>query len=67
MNKIESRPFEWDTDFIAGIDIQNDLDLISLSRESYTVLDVLSDVGGVSSALVSILLTFVNILNYNHF
>ena len=28
-------------DFVAGIDIQNDLNLTSVSKESYTLLDVL--------------------------
>ena len=67
MNKIESRPAEiLGPEFITGIDIQGNLDLTTLKRDGYTFLDVLSDVGGVSSALISVLVTVVSLLNFNH-
>ena len=66
LNEIPSRPFEFDADFVAGIGIQNDLNLTSLSREVYTILDVLSATGGIASALISLLVPIVGLLNYNH-
>ena len=32
----------------------------------YTILDVLSDTGGIASALISLFLPIVGLLNYNH-
>lgn len=67
LNELSSRPFQYDgSEFVAGIDIQNDLNLTSLQRDSYTLLDVLSDTGGIASALASLLLPFIGLLNYNH-
>ena len=66
LNEISSRPFELDADFVAGVDIQNDLSLTSLSRDVYTILDVLSDTGGIAAALTSLLVPIVGLLNYNH-
>ena len=66
LNEITSRPFERDADLVAGIDIQNDLNLTTLSRDSYTLLDVLSDIGGIASGLIALLVPIVGLLNYNH-
>ena len=67
LNEISSRPFERDgADFVAGFDIQNDLNLTVLSRDMYTILDVLSDTGGIASALISLLVPIIGLLNYNH-
>ena len=66
-NKLESRYHEWEgPEFISGIDITNNLDLTEVQREGYTFLDVLSDIGGVISGLVSVLVFIVSLLNYNH-
>ena len=32
----------------------------------YTILDVLSDTGGIASALISLFVPIVGLLNYNH-
>ena len=37
-----------------------------MERDGYTFLDVLSDVGGVSSAIIFVLSSIVSLLNYNH-
>ena len=67
LNSIASRPFEYDgSEFVAGIDIQNNLDFTSIWRDSYTFFDVLSDTGGMASALISLFLPLVGLLNYNH-
>ena len=67
MSKLESRPYEYNgPDKIVAVEIQNNLGLTTLFRDGYTFLDVLSDVGGISSALISVLTTIVGFLNYNH-
>ena len=55
------------TSVLSGIEIQNDLDLTVLSREVYTIFDMLSDIGGITSAIMTILVFLLNILNYMHF
>ena len=55
-----------DADFIAGIDIENNLDITVLERNVYTILDVLSQVGGLASALVSLVVGIIGLMNYNH-
>ena len=65
LNQIASRPYEVDADFVAGIDIQNNLDITVLERNVYTILDVLSDVGGLSSALISLVVGIIGLMNYN--
>ena len=67
MNKKETIPYEFlGPNFITGISIENNPNLTTLKRDGYTFLDVLSDVGGVSSALISVLVAIVSLLNYNH-
>ena len=38
-----------------------------LERKNYTVLDVLSDVGGVYSVLFAVFSALINVCNYNNF
>ena len=47
-----------------GIDMDLDLDVIE--RSHYTILDVLSDVGGIASVTTSIVALILSILNYNN-
>ena len=37
-----------------------------IERNGYTILDVLSDVGGIQGILFSAAIIFMNIWNYNH-
>ena len=67
LSRVENRPYEIDGPvLVAGIDIQNNLHLTELVRETYTLLDVLSDVGGFSTALISLFLTIERFLNNSH-
>ena len=65
-NQKAARPYEYDANFISGIDIQGNIDLTYLKRDGYTILDVLSDIGGVSAALITPVLVILSIVNYNH-
>ena len=43
------------------------LDYTTVTRSGYTILDVLSDVGGIMSILFSAMSMFLSAWNYNHF
>ena len=43
------------------------LDLLIVARNGYTVLDILSDVGGIESILISGVTLFLSVWNYRHF
>lgn len=43
------------------------LDLLVVERNSYTLLDLLSDVGGIASILTSAITLFLSITNYRYF
>ena len=42
------------------------MDLTTVERTGYTILDILSDVGGLQGILFSAVGLFLNIWNYNH-
>ena len=41
--------------------------MIVIAREGYTVLDLLSDIGGIQSLIYSFLALVLSFLNYNYF
>ena len=43
------------------------LDLLVVARNGYTVLDILSDVGGIESILITGIGLLISIWNYKHF
>lgn len=49
------------------IALEMNLDQTVISREGYTVLDLLSDIGGIQGVVGSALVVLISILNYNHF
>lgn len=49
---------------IQGIEIKMSLDLVSIERNVYTVLDLLSDIGGLQGSFVSVIGFLVSIWNY---
>lgn len=59
----------YEKDYIVQMDIsiEMNLDYTTLARTGYTTLDVLSDVGGIQSLLVSFFSILLGILNYNNF
>lgn len=66
--RMPSAPAEMELDnFIFGTGIQMNLDQTVISRTGYTFLDVLSDVGGLSSIVISALSIIIAVFNHNHF
>ena len=61
-----SRPREYDEDFVMGITIEMSPDLKVISRQTYSILDLLSDFGGVQSVLISAFGIILSLLNYRH-
>ena len=59
-------PFYLEKDLIQGMWIQMNLDLTVIHREGYTVLDILSDVGGLQGILVSAFSLLLGIWNHNY-
>ena len=52
-------------DLIQGITIQMSLDQTLIERTGYTVVDILSDVGGLQGILISVLSLLLSILNHS--
>ena len=66
--KLESMPsisFEENDFVIQGITIEMNLDLVVIARSGYTVLDYLSDVGGIQGLLLSLSLGLLTFFNFN--
>ena len=49
------------------VTIEMNLDLGVIQRTSYNVLDVLSDIGGIQSIIITSFSVVVGIWNYRHF
>ena len=61
------RPFTLHPDLITQLSFERSLDHQIVQRESYTVFDCLSDIGGIQSILISAFSIIIGILNYNNF
>ena len=61
------RPQEKDLNVQMEITMEMNLDLAKVSRSGYTFIDVLSDIGGIQSILISTITILISIFNYNHF
>ena len=54
-----------DHTLLEGLWIQLSMDVTLIERNGYTLLDVLSDVGGLQSILISAISLLLSFLNYN--
>ena len=61
------RPYEKDVNVQMDISVEINLDLEVLARSGYTFIDVLSDIGGIQSILISVIVIFLTFWNYKHF
>ena len=61
------RSYEKDYHVQMNINVEMNLNLEVFEREGYTVMDVLSDVGGFQGILVSFFTMIIPIVNYEHF
>ena len=56
----------YEKDYVAQMDvtIEMNLDMQTMQRQGYTILDVLSDVGGIQGLLFSFVAVILSIANY---
>ena len=64
LEQMLARPNELKPDMIFSISMEVNPDLAVISRNNYTVLDLLSDVGGLAEVLIFTSSLMVYILNY---
>ena len=62
--RIPSRSYEWDDSVITEVKYEMNYDVLSIYRNVYSILDVLSDVGGLSTSVLSFFGLVVFYLNY---
>ena len=61
------RPYEKDYDVIMEITVERNLDQVVVVREGYTILDYLSDIGGMQGLIFSGFALLLSLWNYNYF
>ena len=64
--RMPARPFEFFEEDVMGVGIELDLDLRRIERSNYTILDVLADVGGLSSVTTVFATGLLAVLNFNN-
>ena len=61
-----TRSQEREYDVMMEISVQRNLDMTMVAREGYTVLDYLSDIGGMQGILVGTFTFILKLWNYNY-
>ena len=59
------RPYEAEPAFVMAVTLEMDLDLLIVSRNLFTILDFLSNIGGLASIVASTLGLIVTIFNWH--
>lgn len=59
-------PFKNEKDLVQGFLINMSMDQTMVQRNGYTILDVLSDVGGLQGILITVITLVLGILNSNY-
>ena len=59
------RPYEDEQAFVMAVTLEMDLDLLIVSRNLFTILDVLSNIGGLASIFASTFGFAVTIFNWH--
>ena len=67
LNKLSDRSYELDYDAQFDLTIEMNLDTIEYKRKRYSLLDFVSDIGGIQSLLLSASAFLVGVWNYNMF
>ena len=67
LEKLANQPYEKDSIVQMDVTIEMNLDLGVIQRESYNFLDVLSDIGGMQSIIITTFSLLIGIWNYKHF
>ena len=64
---MSTHSYEKDYDVQMEISVEMNLDLTVISREGYTILDFISDIGGMQVMIFSFLAVVLTFWNYNYF
>ena len=67
LEPLPSRSYEKDNDTWFDLTIEMNLDLEIIQRNGYTILDLLSDVGGILEISSIVITYFLAFWNYNYF
>ena len=67
VEKKEMMLMEWGPEIVISIRFERNLDLQLVQRTRYTILDLLSDIGGIQSILLSAIGFFLSYSNFNYF
>ena len=62
-----ARSYEKDRHTVMSINVEMSLDKLDIERENYSILDVLSDAGGIQSILTAAFSAIIAVLNYKYF
>ena len=65
LERVPTRPFEFFEEDVMAVGFELDLDLRKIERSSYTILDVLADVGGLSPVSTVLATELLAVLNFN--
>ena len=60
------KSYEKDYDIQVDITFEMNMDQLVISRDGYTILDWLSDIGGIQGIFISALAIFISLCNYNY-
>ena len=52
LQELPLRPAEWDENVIINVQFEVSLDLMIVIRDGYTVIDILSDLGGINAVFM---------------
>ena len=63
----ETMPYEFNDNVWLSITFEMSLDLITYEREVYTFLMLLSDIGGLAGALITLMSLFMTLWNFKAF
>ena len=61
------RSYEKDIDVFMEINVERNLDQVVIAREGYTILDYLSDIGGMQGMIFSGFALLLSFWNHNYF
>ena len=64
LNQIGTRPYEYPNNVHTAIAYELDLNLATLDRQVYSVLDLMGDIGGLSEALVFLGSIIIGIIHF---
>ena len=66
IEELSAQPYEKDDFTRQDVTIEMNLDLRVIARDGYTMLDWVSDVGGIQGMLISVVVFILSIWNHNY-